>query len=79
MKFRGGQVDYFGKKFISLNMDILFTKVDCKLKKYIYFTSMQRADQDAQDVLAIADNLLRTVQKNCPYIKTLYAKLDNAG
>ena len=39
---------------------------------------MQRTDQDAQDVLAIVDNLLETVREIHPQIRTLYAKSDNA-
>lgn len=40
MKSCEGQIDYFGKKDITLHVDIIFTMVNMKLHKNIYFTSM---------------------------------------
>ena len=59
MKFREGQIDYFGKKGMALHVDIIFTMVNMKLQKNIYFTSMQTADKVAKDILALAGNILK--------------------
>ena len=40
---------------------------------------MQTADQDAKDVLAIADNILKKFQADFPHINKAYAKSDNAN
>ena len=78
-KFREGQVDYFGKKGMSLHVDVFFYKEYGILKKKVYFTAMTRSDQDAEDVLALADNLLQKVKNDFPHIKRIFSKSDNAG
>ena len=79
MKFREGQIDYFGKKGMTLHVDIIFTMLNMKLQKNIYFTSMQTADQDAKDVLALADNILKKREVDSPHINKAYAKSGNVS
>ena len=71
MKFREGQIDYFGKKGMTLHVDIIFTMLNMKLQKNIYFTSMQTADQDAKDVLVLADNILKKLPWSRSTVRTL--------
>ena len=40
----------FWKKGMSLHVDVFFTKENNVLQKFVYFTCMQRADQDSEDV-----------------------------
>ena len=59
---------------MTLHVDIIFTIVNMKLQKYIYFTNIQTADQDAKDNLGLADNILKRLQANFLYINKAYAK-----
>ena len=52
-KFREGQKEYFGKKGMSLHVDILFLKENGVLAKIVYFTSMYRCDQGLVDSLCL--------------------------
>lgn len=79
VQFREGQHDYFGKKGISLHVDILFTKKDGNLQKNVYFTSIYRCDQGVEDVLSLADSLIGEFKKDQPLIQSLYVKSDNAS
>ena len=79
VKFCEGQTDYFGKKGMTLHVDIIFTIVNMKLQKYIYFTNIQTAGQDSKDNLALADNILKRLQANFLYINKVYAKSGKAN
>ena len=81
MRYREVQRDYFGKKGISLHVDIFFTKDKEKEmpRKSIYLTCIHRCDQDVKDVLCISDNVLQRFTQENPEIKEIYKKLDNAG
>ena len=79
MKFREGQVDYFGKKGMTLHVDVIFRFENGEMKKYVYFTVMQRSDQDAEDVLALAKHILQKLKTDHPSVTTIYKKSDNAS
>ena len=79
MKFREGQVDYFGKKGLSLHVDVLFRLEEGIIKKFVYFSVMQRSDQDSEDVLALADHMLKKIKSDHISTKFIYTKSDNAG
>ena len=40
-KFREPQQDYFGKKGMSQQVDVIYLKQDNEVKKYVYFTLLQ--------------------------------------
>ena len=40
VKFREGQKDYYGRRGMSLHIDVFFTKQDGKMKKKVYYTSV---------------------------------------
>ena len=61
------------------NVNIIFAMVNITLQKNIYFASMQTADQDAKDVVPLADNILKKLQADFPHINRAYAKSDNAS
>ena len=78
-KFREAQNDYFGKKGMSLHVDILFTSKDGELKKHVYFTSLHRCDQDSKDVLSINEYVLKRFKQDAPDVTKVFTKSDNAG
>ena len=63
MAFCEGQIDYFGKKGMILHVDIIFAMVNMTLQKNIHFTIMETADQEAKNVVALADNILKKTLK----------------
>ena len=79
-KFCEGQKEYFGKKGMTLLVDVIFfldSNVD--LQKNVYFTMVYRCDQDIIDSLSIANLLLDKLHKDISTVKDLCAKSDNAG
>ena len=79
IRYREGQREYFGKKGMSLHIDVFFRQDHDNLLKYVYMTCLYRCKQSMVDVLNIADNVLNTFRIDCPMINKLFAKSDNAG
>ena len=79
MRFREGQREYFGKKGMSLHIDVLFRKQNESLLKYVYLTCLFRCKQSAIDVLNIGDVVLQAFKKDCPMVTKLFGKSDNAS
>ena len=79
MKYREGQREYFGKKGMSLHIDIFFKKDKGVLVKSVYLTAVYRCDQDMKATLNIADVVLKEYKKDEPNVSALYVKSDNAG
>ena len=75
--FREGQRDYFGKKGMSVPVDVLLTKAVTELMKSVSFTTIYRCDQDVIDTLCVAEHVLKEIQKDHPNIKQLFRKTDN--
>lgn len=48
-------------------------------QKAVYLTAMDKAEQDLKDTLSIADVVLTKFREDCPQIKNVYIKTDNAG
>lgn len=72
--------DWFGKKGISLHVDVLFyMDINHNLKKKTYFTAIDRCLQDMSSVLCVFDCVLNQVKKDFPNITSLYTRSDNAG
>ena len=57
-KFRESQQDYYGKKGISLHVDVFLMKQQNLLKKHVYFTVIQRCEQGISDTLILANVVL---------------------
>ena len=78
-KFREGQKEYFGKKWMTLHVDVIFFLDSIgDLQKNVYFTTVYQCDQGIIDFLSIANLLLDKLHKDLPRVKDLYAKSDNA-
>ena len=78
-RFREGQKEYFGKKGMSLHIDVFFRMEGEDLLKYVYFTCIFRSPQTMVDVLNIGDSVLQQFRNDCPNITKLFGKSDNAG
>lgn len=81
VKFREGQRDYFGKKGMSLSVDVLLKKcvTSGEVQKSVYLTSIYRCDQDTEDTLCVGDHVLQQIKKDHPKVTHILRKSDNAG
>ena len=78
-KYREGQKEYFGKKGMSLHVDVFFLKEGEQLRKKVYFTAAFRCEQGLVDSLCLADVVSTKIKEDFPSITQLYAKSDNAA
>ena len=79
-KFHEGQKEYFGKKAVTLHVDVIFFLDSYgDLQKNVYFTTVYRCDQGIINSLSIANLLLVKLHKDLPRVKDRYAKSDKAG
>ena len=79
VKYREGQREYFGKKGMSLHIDVIFRKVDSEIEKDVYLTCLYRCSQSMVDVHCIAEKVLQEFHNDYPIIKNIFCKSDNAS
>ena len=79
MKFREGQREYFGKKGMSLHVDVFFLKKNNHLLKRLYLSSINQCDQGMIDMLSLVKAVLKQLKVDEPQIQKLFAKSDNAS
>ena len=79
MKFREGQREYFGKKGMSLHVDVFFLKKNNHLLKRLYLSSINQCDQGLIDILSLGKAVLKQLKVDEPQIQKLFAKSDNAS
>lgn len=71
--YREGQKDYFGKKGMSMHIDVILTKTcSMDIHKAVYLTIIQRSEQDVADTLCVEDNVLYEIKKDHPKLSYLY-------
>ena len=79
-KYRETQKDYFGKKGMTLHIDVLLSKsVEEELIKHVYYTVAYRCDQGLDDTLCITENVLKQIKKDVPEVTKIFMKSDNAS
>jgi len=72
--------EWFGKKGISLHVDVLFyMDTNHTLKKITYFTAIDRCLQDMSSVLCVFEHVIDQIKMDLPNLTTLYTRSDNAG
>ena len=77
IRYREGQKEYFGKKGMSLHIDVLLQQQQTGTpQKDVYFTATYRSDQDVVETLCVADHVLEQIKKDCPSLEGLYRKSD---
>lgn len=79
MRFRECQAEYFGKKGMSVHVDVFFRKVEDKIEKYVFLTCVENCKQDLPETLIIAEVALKQLKKQFPEAKEVYTRSDNAG
>ena len=72
IKFREGQKKYFGKKEMSLHVDVFFIKQNGNIRKRV-FISVYHCNQGIADTLSLALTVLDKF-KDHPNIRDIYAK-----
>ena len=78
--YREGQKSYYGKKGMSMHIDIFYTKQpDDELLKQVYYTLVYRSDQSKLDTMNIASCVLSQFSKDFPEVHSVNGKSDNAG
>ena len=64
--------DWFGKKGISLHVDVLFyMDINHTLKKMAYFTALDRCLQDMSSVLCVFQHVIDQIKIDLPSLTTL--------
>jgi len=64
---RRTQKEYFGKKGMTLHVDVFFVKENEQVKKKVYFTAVYRCEQGLVDSLCLGDVVLAKVLCICMY------------
>ena len=78
--YREGQKEYFGKKGMTLHVDVFFYKSKNKdIGKFTYFTAIERCDQGLVDVISISDVALEEFKQDVPSVNMVFFKSDNAN
>ena len=78
-KYRQGQKEYFGKKGMSLHVDILCIKKDNVFVKKGYFTAIYPCEQGLSDLICLAVVVLDKMKVDFPSLKNVYTKSYNAS
>ena len=74
-KFTEPKQDYFCKKGMSQHVDVIYMKKDKNLHKYVYFTLLQKCDQNLAQTLSVMD---KQIKADFPNIKHVFSESDNA-
>ena len=67
-KFREPQQDYFGKKGMSQHVDVIYMKKEDNLHKYVYFTLLQKCDQNMAQTLSVTGHVFKQIKADFPNI-----------
>ena len=78
-KFWEPQQDYFRKKVMGQHADVIYLKQDNELKKYVYFTLLQKCEQNLAHTLSVTDYVCQQIKTDFPTAKNGYKKSDNTG
>lgn len=70
---------YFGKRGISVHIDVFIMKLNGTWFKAVYITALDKSDQDMLETLSIAEIVLKKFHSDFPHIKSVLGKSDNAG
>ena len=79
IKYRESQKEYFGKKGMTLHIDVFFYKLHDSVQKEVYMTAATHCDHGMSETLGLADLVLKEFKKEHPHIENIYRKSDNAG
>lgn len=72
-------IDYFGKRGMTVSVEVFISKTSDTYLKLVYLVSLDRCEQDALEMLCIADVVLKQFKKDSPHTEQVKLKTDNAG
>ena len=79
MKYREGQRKYFGRKGMSLHVDVFFLKKNSHFLKRLYLPSINQCEQGMIDTLSLGKTVLKQLKVDEPQIQKPFSKSDNAS
>ena len=79
IKLKEGQKEYFGKKGMSLHIDVFFAKQNGNIRKRVYYSSVYHCDQRIADTSSLASTVLDKIKEDHPNNRDIYAKSDNVS
>lgn len=74
-----GMSEYFGKRGMSVSVEVFITKSLTDYQKQVYLVSLDRCDQGCIETLCIADKVLEKFRTDNPFVNKIFLKTDNAG
>jgi len=78
-KFRESSKDWFGKRGITVHIDVVYMVVEGVTEKFVYITAVDNCDQDSSAQLSIFHHMLSKLVIDFPAIRNVYLKEDNAS
>lgn len=78
-KYRESQADWFGKRGISWHISVVYRRLNGELQWQGYIHIIQSCTQGSSAVVAIVQDVLKTIKIEYPEIMTAYFKQDNAA
>jgi uncharacterized C2H2 Zn-finger protein len=81
MRFHEKMEEWFGKRGMSLHIDVLFVldSDSQQIRKFTYFTIIEKCKQDMFAVACIFQHVISQIQNDFPHITELTCRSDNAG
>lgn len=74
-----GMSEYFGKRGMSVCVEVFITNINGVFEKQTYLVAFDRCDQNAADTLSIAELVINEFHKDFPEVRYFKIKSDNAG
>lgn len=71
--------EYFGKRGMTVSVEVFLFKSFMKYHKQVYLAVLDRCDQATLETLCIADTVLQQFSRDYPQIVRIELKSDNAG
>ena len=78
-RYRESQCDWFGKRGISWHISVVYRQSDDQLQWQGFVHIIQSCSQDSLFVIAIMQDVLRSIKAEYPDVRRAYFRQDNAG
>ena len=78
-RYRESQCDWFGKRGISWHISVVFRRSDDQLQWQGFVHVIQSCSQDSLSVIAIMQDVLRSIKAEYPDVRRAYFRQDNTG
>ena len=78
-RYQESQCDWFGKRGISWHISVVFRRSDDRLRWQGFVHVIQSCSQGSLSVIAIMQDVLRSIKAEYPDVRRAYFRQDNAG